>query len=59
MNTTTDCIPKPNSYKTVIIADDTNKTLAEWVSLNQRTDNERREIAADMYAVLAATGEVK
>ena len=45
--------PNPNSFTTRIADNnDDNKILAEWFSLNQRSDEERQEIASDIYAVL-------
>lgn len=57
MSTTNRIPEKPNSFKTVITDEATDKTLAEWFSLNQRTDSERQDIANDIYAVMTAKSE--
>ena len=57
MSTKIKITTKPNSFKTVITDEATDKTLAEWFSLNQRTDSERQAIANDIYAVMTAKSE--
>lgn len=52
MSTTEKITPKPNSFKTVVTDKATGKTLAEWFSLNERPDKERRAVSRDLYAVL-------
>lgn len=57
MSTTKTISQKPNSYKTSVIDDATDKHLAEWVSTTRRTDEERQVIAGDIFAVMTAKVE--
>ena len=57
MSTTKDDTIKPNSFKTPILDSSGVIILAEWHSLNERTDAARQEISRDIGAVILGETE--
>jgi hypothetical protein len=58
VNTTKQITPKPNSFKTNVLDSSGVIILAEWFSLNERTDAKRQEISRDIGAVILGDTEV-